>query len=52
LQANLESCTGLLSALEALTSRLFSHGELGYQGAFMDFKSGRMAPLRMLKIPL
>jgi len=31
----------------ALLARLFRHGEVGYQGAFIDLKSGRMAPLRI-----
>src|SRR6185437_5215308 len=31
----------------ALLARLFRHGEVGYHGAFIDLKAGRMAPLTL-----
>lgn len=38
---------GLVYQALALLARLFRHGEVGYHGAFIDLKSGRMAPLRI-----
>ena len=31
----------------AMLARLFRHGEIGYQGGFVDLKSGRIAPIRV-----